>query len=423
MLRKPSALAPFKHRGYTLLWLSSLGWHFGRWMDTVVSGWLALMLTDSAWHVALIGFFRQFPVLLFGAFAGAISDRFDRRRLLIVAELLNIGASFAVAFLFVTNALEYWHLALANLVLGLSWSVEFPARRAMVPDLIPKDLLVSAILLDTVAMNSNKIIGPLAGGGMIAAFGITGCYVLLGSIYGIGLVPLLALRVPSGLPRRSASGLRFLVEGVQSCRRYASVRGVLMITVAMNIFAFTYLQLLPVVARDVLHVGPTELGLLTAGDGIGSTIGALLLMRMTRLRRQGLAFVAGSAITCSALVAFSVSPLYLLSLTMLIIGGVGHAAFSTFQSTIILQTVGEALRGRAMGLLTLAIGTAPLGMLFIGAVATALSAPWAIGLSGALGAGLVLASAGLTPELVRHRSTTTDQHGKALASVSSTKPA
>ena len=75
-LSRSGALAPFKQRDYLLLWMSSLGWYFGRWMDTLVSGWLALLLTDSAWHVALIGFFRQFPVLLFGVFAGAIADRF-----------------------------------------------------------------------------------------------------------------------------------------------------------------------------------------------------------------------------------------------------------------------------------------------------------------------------------------------------------
>ena len=292
---------------------------------------------------------------------------------MIGAEIVNVTASFAVATLFISGRLEYWHLAAANLLLGLSWSVGVADARAMVPDLVGRELLMPAILLDSISMNVNKVLGPLVGGGMLATLGISGCYLLLGGVYAVGLLPLIALRLPSGVRTRSSSTLRYVLEGVQYCRQFSAVRGVLLITMAMNFFTFPYVQLLPVFARDVLHVGPLALGLLTAGDGIGSILGAFVLMNTKRLRRYGLAFVAGSLVASTSLVVFAASPVYVLALLALIVSGIGHSSFSTFQSTIVLQTVGEALRGRAMGLLTLAIGSAPLGMLFAGGVDSALS--------------------------------------------------
>lgn len=402
-MRAPVGLEPLRHVGYRLLWFSSLLWHLARWMDILVAGWLALELTNSVWHVALIGFYRSAMLPLFGPFAGAIADRVDRRKVIIAAEVANVGATVAVAVLLIGGNLQYWHLAAANLVLGLAWSVEFPSRRAMIPDLVGPDLLLPAIVLDTMSMNVNKVVGPLIGGGLLATLSIPGCYVLLAVIYAVGLVPLLPLRLPPiHCQSRTTSTFRFIGEGLRFCHKHQSVRGVLLVTVAMNCFIFPYIQLLPVFARDVLQVGPVGLGLLAAGDGIGSLIGATILVTSGRLQRHGWAFVLGSVGMCCALLVFAISPLYAVSLAALILGGVGHSGFSTFQSTIILDAVGDSLRGRAMGVLTLAIGSAPLGTILIGAVAAALTAPWAVALSSATGGLLIVGTAALMPGLLAH---------------------
>lgn len=397
------ALEPLRSEGYRLLWVSSLLWNFARWMDILVAGWLALELTNSAWQVALVGFYRNAPVPLFGAFAGAIADRVDRRLLVIGAEVANVAATLAIAALLLLGALEYWHLAAANVLLGLAWSVEWPSRRAIIPDLAGRDMLLQALALDTVSMNATKVLGPLVGGGLLATLGIPGCYQLLVAAYAAALVPLLALRLPAnGSPARTLPAGRFVVEGLRFCHQHQPVRGVLFVTVLMNCFVFPYQQLLSVFARDVLQVGPAELGLLAAGDGIGSLIGVSALLSSNRFRRQGWVFVLGSVGMATVIALFAVSPMFALSLPLLVAGGVAHSGFSTYQSLIILGAVGDALRGRAMGVLTLAIGSSPVGMLLMGVISAALGAPWAVGLSSVVGGLLIATVAATTPGLLAH---------------------
>jgi MFS family permease len=416
-----AGLAPLRERGYRLLWTSGLVWYFARWLDILVSGWLALELTDSAWQVALIGFFRNAPIPIFGALAGVIADRFDRRRLVIFAEGLNVLASAFIAYLLLAGRLEYWHLAAASLLLGFAWAIEFPSRRAMVPDLAGRSLVLPAIVLDTMSMNVTKALGPLVGGGLIASLGTTASYLILVGLYAATILPLLGLRLPPiDMTRPTVSTLRLLGEGLDFCRRHAAVRGVLLITVVMNCFAFPYVQLLSVFARDILLVGPVGLGLLVAADGIGSLIGTSALTGAGRIRRTGVVFILGSVSMTICLVLFAVSPLYALALGLLILAGFAHSGFSTFQSTIILGAAGDALRGRAMGVLTLAIGSAPVGMLLLGVLAAAFGAPLAVAASAATGAALIGLTAWRTPGLVGHR--TTDSAEPPDSTVAATHP-
>ena len=397
-----SCLLPLRREGYRLLWLSSINWYAARQMDILVTSWVTLQLTNSAFDVALIGFFRFIPVMLFGTFAGAIADRLNRRRLVLATTSANVLVACAVATLFQANLVEFWHLAVANVTLGLCWAIEWPSRRAMMPDLAGKELLLPAVVVDTLSMNANRVLGPLVGGTLLAILSSAQCFYVLAAVYGAGLAPLLLLRLPAIRPPQRTATLRFILEGLGYCYRYQAVRGVLLITVVMNAFFFPYSQLLSVVARDVLRVGPVELGLLASGDGIGSLIGAMLLISSDRLRRQGPVFVFGSLAMSIALLVFALSPMFLLSFAMLTLAGVAHSAFSTYQSTIILGEVGDALRARVMGILTVAIGSSPVGMLFMGAIAGAHGAPWALGLSGVLGALLVGGSVALAPNLLTY---------------------
>jgi hypothetical protein len=272
-----------------------------------------------------------------------------------------------------------------------------------------------AIVLDTMSMNVTKALGPLVGGALIASLGTTTCYLLLVALYAAAILPLLPLRLPPiQATRPTVSALRFLGEGLDFCRRHPAVRGVLLVTVIMNCFAFPYVQLLPVFARDVLLVGPIGLGLLAAADGLGSLVGTVLLTGAGRIGRPGVLFVLGSAGMAVCLLLFAVSPIYALALGLLVVGGFAHSGFSTFQSTIILGAAGDALRGRAMGVLTLAIGSAPIGMLIMGVVAGTFGAPLAVAASAATGAAAIGLTTWRTPGLLAHAPTETDETAPAV---------
>jgi hypothetical protein len=172
--------------------------------------------------------------------------------------------------------------------------------------------------------------------------------------------------------------LRYLRQGWDELRLSEAVVGVLLITVCMNMLAFPYQTLLPVFARDVLFVDAVGLGMLGAAGGAGSLLGALVLAGRGRLPRPGLLFAGGSVVMCVCLIGFAATSDFGLAMALLGLSGVGQSAFSALQSTIILGATSEQLRGRAMGALTVAIGSAPLGLLEIGALTVAFGAPLAV---------------------------------------------
>jgi MFS family permease len=183
--------------------------------------------------------------------------------------------------------------------------------------------------------------------------------------------------------------LRYLLDGFDKLRESQPIVGVLLISACMNILVFPYQQLLPVFARDVLLVDAVGLGALSAATGVGSFVGALAIAFARNVPRSGLMFWAGSCLTSTCLVGFALSGNFMLALALLGLSGLGQAAFASLQSTIVLGRASDQLRGRAMGALTLAIGSSPLGTLEIGAVTVWLGAPLAVALNAGACAALV----------------------------------
>lgn len=398
--RAPAAIEALRSPGYGHLWTASLLWNQARWMDMVVLGWVVLEITDSAWHVALVGVLRSAPILVFGLLGGAVADRFERRRLLIGVQAMGGVVSLAVAGLLATGLFRFEHAVAAALLLGLQWAIDWPTRRALVPDLVGRDLTQNAIVLESISMNFTRVIGPLAAGLMIAYVGGAAAYLVMALLYLVEIVLLalmpLAVRQP-GPP--TGSVLRYLREGWEGIRHSEPIVGVLLITVFMNAFAFPYQQLLPVFARDVLGVDAIGLGILGAAAGVGSLTGALVLVTRRRVARPGLLFTIGSFVMCGGLVGFALSDQIELAALLLVVSGLGSASFAAFQSTIILATAPDAIRGRAMGALTLAIGTAPIGLLEIGALTEIVGAPTALAVNAGLCAVLIVVTALMLPRL------------------------
>ena len=385
--------ATLRAPGYGFLWTASLLWNQARWMDQVVLGWTVLQITDSAWDVALIGVLRSLPVMLLGVLGGAVADRFERRRLLISAQGLGAVVSLTVGVLLFLGALRFEHAVVAATLLGIQWAIDWPARRALIPDLVGRELTQSAVVLESLSMSLTRVVGPMAAGWLIAYFSPAISYFVMASLYA-GEIPLLAampLHRRAARPR-TTSMLRYLREGFAHMRVIQPIVGVLLITIFMNAFAFPYQQLLPVFARDVFAVDAVGLGVLGAAYGVGALIGATALSTRPRTRRPGIVFALGSGVMCACLVGFALSGHFQLSVLLLVISGIGSASFSAFQSTIILRAAPEELRGRAMGALTLAIGTAPIGLLEIGALTELVGAPLAVAANAALCGLLVVAT-------------------------------
>ncbi|MDO8532070.1 MAG: MFS transporter [Dehalococcoidia bacterium] len=385
-LSRLPAFAALQSRGFRLLWTGSLLSQTARWCEVAVLGWLVLELTNSPFQVAMVGFFRWAPLALLGVFSGILAERFDRRRILVIGSALSVLASATLTVLALTGLVQPWHVFALAFALGTYWALDFPARRALGRDFLEPERVVSAMSVETLAFTVSRIGGPIIGGGLISLIGVGGAYVAITAFYAAQL-PVL-LRLPRPVRRTAFSHgpiLGDLMEGVRYARRNQIVLGVLVGSLLTNLLVFPVQQLFPVFARDVLGVGPVLLGLLLSAMGIGSLIGSATMASVARVPRPGAVFAAGCVAVLVAVILFSFSHWYAVSFALLVLAGVGQAAFSSLQSALILLGTSEEMRGRVLGLLVLAIGMQFLGFLIIGGLAAWIGTPLAVAASAGLG--------------------------------------
>jgi len=243
--------------------------------------------------------------------------------------------------------------------------------------------------LDSVGMHTSKMIGPALAGALIAFTGVQGSYILLSAVMAVGC--LLFLKVnqpdrPNQIAKSKISGgtssdlagsserklMREVFSNLSEGFKYAfssqTIVAVIVITVFMNLLLFPYMQMVTVVSKNILYVGPLLMGILMASDGLGALVGSTLIASRNKMVYHGRIFLYGSILSLIALMVFSMSSWYLVSLPLLLILGIGTSGFGTMQSAIVLLVSRSELRGRALGVVTLAIGAGPIGSLVVGAV-------------------------------------------------------
>jgi MFS family permease len=375
---REGVFSPFGVKGYWRLFFGHLiCWSFAaiEWMAT---GWLVLDMTGSAWHVALVDFYRFAPWLLVGLVSGPLIQRFGRKPIILTCQLLYIGCYGSLAVLLWSGHLTYSHIAaLACLSTG-TMALDFTTRRTMLPSLVGRHRTVDALLLETLVQGSAFTAGPFIGGWLIEVYGMVNVYAL------VAAMPLISVSLYLGLPDlpstlknagRRESALRTIALGLSYVRHNRVIAGILGITVVMNVFTFPSMSLMPVFARDVLFQGPVGLGLLGAASGVGALIGMPLINVLRRRVSTTYLFAASSGAMSAVVFFFALSTDFPLSLALLVVAGIGQSGFSALQSSVILVEASEEMRDRAMGALLLAIGASPLGRLLIGGIAAAWNTP------------------------------------------------
>jgi len=343
-------------------------------MQMIILGWLVLELTNSAFLVGLVGALQWLPMLL-GAFTGLIADRLNRRVMLIWLQFSSSLVCLLLGFLIITGLIQIWQIMILSLLLGVTWAIDFPCARALIPDLVGKENILNAIALDTSGMTFMGVIGSIAGGQFISAIGMgNSCYLLGVAYFASALSFFLIGKTKQVSLAEDTSIATDVVEGIKYMFQNQVMLAVLVITIIMNIFIFPYRQLLPIYARDILEIGPAGLGYLAAAQGVGAFVSAVTLAYLGKVRYPGIVFQGGSFSAAVLLIVFAPSTIYPLSLGSLIVFGLAVAMFGTMQSTILLGLSAEEMRGRVMGILSVCIGVTSLGMLAFGAIADVIGA-------------------------------------------------
>mgnify|MGYP003320814675 CR=1 FL=1 len=376
----------FNSPNYRLLWGTNSAMYVSRWMQMTTLSWFVLEQTDSAFSVGLVGFFGMVPFLVLGIFGGYLADVLDRKLLIAVTQFLNLISAVIMCVLLTFGTVEYWYAYIAIIIPGIGWSLDMPSRRSLIMDIMGPQGLTNGVALDSVGMHTSKMIGPALAGALIAFTGVEGSYILLSIIMSVGCFLFLRVNQPNrpnqlqksvgttpGInnshKRRLANEVfSNLSEGFKYAFSNQTIVAVIVITVFMNLLLFPYMQMVTVVSKNILHVGPLLMGILMASDGLGALVGSTLIASRNKMLYHGRFFLYGSILSLIALTVFSMSTWYLLSLPLLLILGIGTSGFGTMQSAIVLLVSRPEIRGRALGVVTLAIGAGPIGSLVVGAV-------------------------------------------------------
>ena len=399
--RLPPTFDAFRHPGFRLLWPANFFSYISRWMQMTLLIWFILDITDSPFFVALVGFSGMIPLLLFGVFGGVLADRVDRRKVLITSQLINLTATTVMIVLLLTGLVQFWHGYIVALASGMGWAIDMPSRRSIVHDLIGHAGVTNAMALDSVGMHGSRMAGPALAGGLIAAVGVTGGFYAVVTLYLASFAFILMLRPPTRTvpSTKSTSVISNLLEGFGYVRTNRVILATVVITVLMNLLLFPYMQMVPVIATNTLGVGPGLMGIMMGADGLGAIVGSVSIASAGQLRYHGRVYLGGSLIGLVMVLAFAGSQWFEVSLAILILLGLGTAGFGTMQATIVVISSSEEMRGRALGVISLAIGAGPLGALLIGTLAEASSPAKAIVVFACLGLLSLSAIGLLMPEI------------------------
>ena len=399
--RLPRTFQAFRNINYRLLWTSNLLGYSSRWMQMILLAWFVLEATDSPWRVALVGFFGAAPLLALGTLGGVLTDRTDRLLVIRATQAANLLATAAMAAVLFAGAAQFWHAYLVIAVAGAGWAIDTPSRRSAIHDLLGRSGVTNGFALDSVGMSLSQMIGPALGGGLIALVGVRGGFVVVAALYLVTLALLLRIRLPSAVLSGKASVGRDVVEGVRYVAGHQALLAAVMVTIVMNLLLYPYMNMVPVIARDVLGVGPGPMGVLQALPGLSAVVGAFFVASLAYIRYHGRFYIGGALLALSGLLAFSFSQWYGASAAALLVLGLGTAGFSSMQATLVMLLAREDMRGKTLGIISLAIGTGPLGALLVGGMASSWGAALALRIDAVAGIVCLGVIAALLPALLR----------------------
>jgi MFS family permease len=350
--------------------------------------WLVYRLTHSALLLGTIGFLSQIFILLLSPVAGIFVDHYDKKKLLIVTQMLSMLQALILAGLTLTGTLQIWHLVVLALFLSMINAFDMPARQSFVIDMVAREHLINAIGLNSMIFNSARLIGPAVAGILIAAVGEGWCFLLNGVSF-LAVIAALYLIVPlrrGPVEENSAGSVkeRFLT-GIQYIRGAKGISAVLLLLAITGLVGVFPTILMPVFVKDIYHMGASGLGLFMAAMGVGALAGTVKLAGTKTIEGVEKVIYYSAIGLGTMIIAFGfIHNIYIACLLLAVIG-----FFLVLQmgltNTFIQLTTPDELRGRVMGFFVMAfLGFAPLGSLAAGSLAHLISAPVTVALGGVI---------------------------------------
>ena len=389
-------------RDFRLFWSSTFSYSVGTGMEAVAVGWLVFDLTDSAFMVGVASAARMAPLFFLGILSGAMADWLERRLFLLFSALGGVAVASIMAALLLSGDPPVWAVVVLVAAGGCVLAFTLTTRNAYTYDLVGPDHALNGLSLNQMAMQVGGIAGALMSGALIELVGPGWQYLGVGVSYlgSASILLVIGRSARSAEPHREPV-LRNLVGYIQFLRENRVILVLMCLTSITEVFGFSHMTMLPVFAKEVLHVGPAGLGYLTAVRQAGGLFGLALLANLRDYRRKGLLMFIIATAFGLGLMAFSLSTAMVYFIIVLAAVNAFAMAVDTLYKTLMLSNVPDEQRGRAMGAWVLSIGVAPVGHLGVGGLATALGAQGALLINGAVLAGISIAAAIGLPKMRR----------------------
>ena len=373
----------FRSRDFRWLWTSILLYSVGNGMEQVAVGWLVFEMTGSAFMVGVAAAVRMAPLFFLGILSGTLSDRLERKAFLRLVTFLAGGVAAGMAVLILATSANVWALMALVAAHGSAFAFALTIRQAYTVDIVGPRQALNGLALSSVAMLAGGVAGSAVSGVVIEEWGAGWQYVAVTAWYVTAGLALFVVRTSQpAIQGMRQSAFRNLVGSIRLLRQNRSLLILMGLTSITEVFGFTHMTLLPILAKDVIGVGPAGLGVMTAVRQGGGLIGLFILASLIDYRRKGLLMFLTAGLFGLAQLALAESVnLYVFLVVLAVVNACAHAV-DTLYKTLMQSVVAEEQRGRAMGAWVLSIGTAPVGHLGLGGLASTLGAQGALLVNG-----------------------------------------
>lgn len=354
---------------FRAVWLTGMMIGVFRWLELLAIGVFTFQTTGSAVLVSLMTLLRMAPLFLFGLPMGMLADRVDRKTLLIIGLSVLAASSTVLMALALMDRLMLWHVGFSAFLNGTFWAAEFSVRRSMVGEIAGSARLGPAMALESSTSNATRMLGPGLGGLILEAAGLAGIFAASAVTYVVCLLLVRPLVYKAQGMSQASGVLDTLVQGWRTVRGSRMILASLAITMVVNFWGFAYITLIPVIGERQLELSAVMIGMMASTEGLGALIGALLVGMFARPAHYTRLYLYASALFLLTLIAIGLSDWPPLSFVMMLLAGLFVSGFAVMQSTVTFMASPAETRARVMGVLTVSIGTCPIGMLHVGLLA------------------------------------------------------
>ncbi len=377
----------FRNPTYRIFYFSLINQMAAMNMQMMARILLIYRLTESPTILGAISFAHAIPMLLLSLFGGVIADRFQKKQIILIGNLISVfvslvvGLTLSLGYLSAEIPGSWWILVVASIFQGIIMALSMPARQAIIPEIVGGEQIMNATSLNTMGMNIMRLFAPAVAGFLIDGISFAAVYYTMTGLYALAAFFISFIPETGKMKEKHDGAVADVTAALQYVRKNPIILTILGFALVGVVLAMPYRQLLPIFTEDILEVGAAGMGIMMSVSGAGAIVGSVVIASLPN-RKRGLMLLASGVFLGIVLTAFSFSSSWQASLALIALVGLGQAAAMTLNSTLIQYYVDSEFRGRVMSILMMEFGLMSFGTFAAGLLTEAIGVQWALGLFG-----------------------------------------